>query len=138
MDRRVHYLPQPRLPSVAATAIPKVASKSGLLLGACEDGVQVFKDVPYSRPAVSDRRFRSPIPLRWERESDATRLGPAFYQIYAGTVRQLRPESGQWIPDCPTIPVALRPASSVGRPRENCEPTATLLESMAREYEAAG
>jgi len=30
-------LSQPRLPSVAATDIPRVARKSGVLLGACED-----------------------------------------------------------------------------------------------------
>ena len=48
-------------------------TKSVLLFGACEDGVQVFRGVPYSKPPVGDRRFRSPIPLRWEGERDATR-----------------------------------------------------------------
>jgi hypothetical protein len=43
MDKRVQSLPQPRLHSVAATAKPKVATKSGLLHGGWEDGVQVFR-----------------------------------------------------------------------------------------------
>jgi para-nitrobenzyl esterase len=84
MDKRVQSLPQARLHSVAATAKPKVATKSGLLHGAWADGVQVFRGVPYSEPPVGDRRFRSPIPLRWEGERDATRSGPASYQINAG------------------------------------------------------
>ncbi len=82
MDKRVHSSPQP--PSVATAAISKVATKSGLLLGAYEDGVQVFRGVPYSKPPVGDRRFRSPVPMRWEGECDATRSGPASYQINAG------------------------------------------------------
>jgi hypothetical protein len=52
MEKRIHPLSQPRPPSVAATAIPKVAKKSGVLLGACEDGVRVFRGVPYSEPPV--------------------------------------------------------------------------------------
>src|SRR5580698_9276450 len=83
MDKRVQPLPQTRLHSVAATAKPKVATKSGLLHGAWEDGVQVFRGVPYSEPPVGDRRFRSPIPLRWEGERDAT-VRPASYQINTG------------------------------------------------------
>jgi hypothetical protein len=50
MDKRVQSLPQP--PSVAATAKPKVATKSGLLLGACQDDAGVggssFPDVTVS------------------------------------------------------------------------------------------
>jgi carboxylesterase type B len=84
MDKRVYSLSPPRLPSVAATATPKVATKSGVLLRALEDGVQVFRGVPYSEPPVGDGRFRSPVPIRWEGERDATRSGPASYQINAG------------------------------------------------------
>ena len=92
MDKRVHPFTKPRLPSVAPTVIPKVATKSGLLLGACEDGVQVFRGVPYSKPPVGDRRFRSPIPLRWEGERDATRSGPASYQINARNREKVKAE----------------------------------------------
>jgi len=52
MDKRIDLLSQPRLPSVAATAIPRASTKSGVILGACEDGVQVFRGVLYSEPPV--------------------------------------------------------------------------------------
>jgi hypothetical protein len=60
MDKRVHSLSQPRLPSVAATAIPKVATKSGLLLGASEDGVQVASRSPSHRNGIGERNRLSP------------------------------------------------------------------------------
>src|SRR5262249_53093716 len=70
-----------------------VATKSGLLLGGFEDGVQVFRGVPYSVPPVGERRFRSPIPLeRWEGERDATRSGPASYQINARNREKVKSE----------------------------------------------
>jgi para-nitrobenzyl esterase len=104
MDKRIHSLSQPRLPS-AATAIPKVATKSGVLLGALEDGVQVFRGVPYSQPPVGDRRFRSPIQLRWEGERDATRSGPASYQINAGNREKVKAEVESVDPGLPGDPL---------------------------------
>ena len=105
MDKRIDPLSQPRLSSVAATAIPRVATKSGMLLGACEDGVQVFRGVPYSEPPVGDRRFRSPIPLRWEGERDATRSGPASYQINAGNREKVMAEVHAMDPGLPGDPL---------------------------------
>ena len=105
MDKRIDFLSQPRLPSVAATAIPRAATKSGVLLGACEDGVQVFRGVPYSEPPVGDRRFRSPIPMRWEGERDATRSGPASYQINAGNREKVMAEVHAMDPGLPGDPL---------------------------------
>ena len=105
MDKHVQSLPQPRLPSVAATAKPKVSTKSGLLRGAWEDGVQVFRGVPYSTPPIGDRRFRSPIPLQWEGERDATRSGPASYQINAGNREKVAAEIEAMDPGLPGDPL---------------------------------
>ncbi len=98
MDKRVHFSPQP--PLVATTAMSKVATKSGLLLGAWEDGIQVFRGVPYAKPPVGDRRFLSPVPLQWEGERDATRSGPASYQINAGNREKVMAEVETMILDC--------------------------------------
>src|SRR5215813_10944944 len=46
-----------------------VATQSGLLLGAFERGVQVFRGVPYSVPPVGGRRFRSPTSAQIKRYS---------------------------------------------------------------------
>jgi len=105
MDKHVQSLLQPRLPSVAATAKPKVSTKSGLLRGAWEDGVQVFRGVPYSTPPIGDRRFGSPIPLQWEGERDATRSGPASYQINAGNREKVAAEIEAMDPGLPGDPL---------------------------------
>jgi para-nitrobenzyl esterase len=105
MDERVHTIPRPRLPLVAATAKLKVATKPGLLHGAWEDGVQVFRGVPYSEPPIGDRRFRSPVSMRWEGERDATRSGPASYQINAGNREKVMSEVGAMDPGLPGDPL---------------------------------
>src|SRR5215467_14588401 len=86
-----------------------VATKSGLLRGGCEDGVQVFRGVPYSVPPTGARRFRSPIPLEcWQGERDATRSGPASYQINAGNREKVESEVKAMGPVLPGV--ALWPA----------------------------
>ena len=105
MDNRVQSLPKPKLPLVATTARLKVATKSGVLHGAWEDGIQVFRGVPYAQPPIGDRRFRSPIPLRWEGERDATRSGPASYQINAGNREKVTAEVEAMDPGLPGDPL---------------------------------
>jgi carboxylesterase type B len=82
MNKRVQSLPQP--PSVAATAKSKVATKSGLLLGAWEDGVQVFRGVPYSGAT----RWRQTVSLSYSdamgRRTRRYPVRPASYQINTG------------------------------------------------------
>ena len=82
-----------------------VATQSGLLLGAFEDGVQVFRGVPYSVPPVGERRFRSPIPIRWEGQRDATRSGSASYQINAGNRERVKAEIAAMDPGLPGDPL---------------------------------
>jgi len=83
-----------------------VATKSGLLRGGCEDSVQVFRGVPYSVPPTGSRRFRAPIPLeRWQGERDATRSGPASYQINAANRERVQSEAKAMAPDLPGIPL---------------------------------
>ena len=82
-----------------------VATQSGLLLGASERGVQVFRGVPYSVPPVGGRRFRSPIPIQWEGQHDATRSGPASYQINTGNRERVKAEIETMDPGLPGDPL---------------------------------
>lgn len=51
----------------------KVTIDSGVLVGETENGINVFKGIPYARPPVGDLRWMPPqMPDKWEGERDAT------------------------------------------------------------------
>ena len=58
----------------------RVSTHSGVLLGAIENGVSVFKGVPYARPPVGDLRWAPPRPVAWEGERTATEFGSPCLQ----------------------------------------------------------
>ena len=61
-----------------------VETQSGTLRGASEDGVRAFRGIPFSAPPTGVRRFRAPSPVQsWTGERDATRSGPASWQVNA-------------------------------------------------------
>ena len=63
--------------TMTATADPVVRSKAGELRGAIDDGVLVFRGVPYAAAPVGDLRFEPPQPApAWQGVRDATRDGP--------------------------------------------------------------
>jgi para-nitrobenzyl esterase len=54
-----------------------VRTKAGLLRGAREDGLLVFRGVPYAKPPIGDLRFMPPQPMpAWSDARDATADGP--------------------------------------------------------------
>ena len=58
-----------------------VETATGALRGCRENGVHVFRGVPYAQPPVGERRFRSPLAMEsWSEARDATHSGPASYQ----------------------------------------------------------
>ncbi len=63
---------------------PVVDTSLGALEGermAGDDGVLVFRGVPYAEPPVGDLRWRPPAaPAAWEGTRDATTFGPACWQ----------------------------------------------------------
>lgn len=79
-------------PSQAAPP-PVVDAPAGAAQGLLEDGVRVFKGLPYAAPPVGPMRWRPPAPApRWSGLRQATRFGPACYQpiiqggVYVGDV----------------------------------------------------
>ena len=67
-----------------------IETDSGVIQGAHgggDDGVLVFRGVPYAEPPTGDRRWQAPVPVSaWEGTRDATTFGPDCWQ-------QLTPES---------------------------------------------
>ena len=55
---------------------------AGQVAGATEDGLEVFRGIPYAAPPVGDLRFRAPQPHPgWQGVRDATEFGPIAPQI---------------------------------------------------------
>src|SRR6266446_5176610 len=63
--------------AATATGAPVVRIGAGDLRGANENGISVFRGVPYAAPPVGDLRFQSPQLLPpWHGVRDATKDGP--------------------------------------------------------------
>lgn len=62
-------------------AAPVVTIDSGNVEGAADNGVNVFKGIPYAAPPMGDLRWRPPHPAaKWQGTLDATDYGPACPQ----------------------------------------------------------
>ena len=71
----------PSSPATESPARPTAVISAGALAGAFEDGVAVFRGVPFAAPPVGPLRWRPPRPVAaWEGVRDATRFGPACLQ----------------------------------------------------------
>jgi para-nitrobenzyl esterase len=68
------------LTTVDSQGIAYIAT--GVLRGIREDGVTVFRGVPFAQPPIGELRFRPPQAVqRWEGVHDATKPGHAAYQM---------------------------------------------------------
>ena len=62
---------------------PTAQVDTGLLQGAVEHNMQVFKGIPYAAPPVGDLRWRPPQPAKpWVGTRDASQFGPSCPQPY--------------------------------------------------------
>jgi para-nitrobenzyl esterase len=61
----------------ASQTMPEVATRAGVLRGRSENGIAVFRGVPYAAPPVDALRFQPPQPpLAWDGVRDALEDGP--------------------------------------------------------------
>lgn len=68
---------------------PVVQTSLGTLRGTQEDGVSVFRGVPFAQPPVGPLRFRAPQPaLPWKGVREATRFAAAAMQSGASDILQ--------------------------------------------------
>jgi para-nitrobenzyl esterase len=59
-----------------------VGTSKGKLRGTSEEGLSVFRGIPFARPPVGDLRFRAPQPIEpWEGVRDAASFGPTAMQV---------------------------------------------------------
>ena len=85
-----------------ALAGPTVDLPQGRLIGARNEGVRIFKAVPYAAAPVGDLRWRPPgAPPAWRGERNASAYGPSCPQVpFAGDSQPLEPTFSE---DCLTL-----------------------------------
>ncbi|RAR44086.1 carboxylesterase/lipase family protein [Paenibacillus sp. MDMC362] len=67
-----------------------VQTKAGRIQGSSENGVRVWKGIPYAKPPVGPLRFRAPVPPDpWDGIKDATAFSPMCLQPLESTSSML-------------------------------------------------
>ena len=74
-----------------------IETKSGKIQGYKENGIEIFKGIPYAEPPVEELRFSPPVAKKqWDDVLDATEYGNCAYQGYTQLedfIGKLQPES---------------------------------------------
>ncbi len=85
------------------TPEPQARTTAGAVRGRLEDGVAVFRGIPFARPPVGDLRFAAPSPPQaWDGTRDAAEFGAPPPQSTAGRIAPpagvlKRTEAGDWL-----------------------------------------
>ncbi|MCE7901804.1 MAG: carboxylesterase family protein [Gammaproteobacteria bacterium PRO9] len=96
--------------SAAMAAGPEVQTDHGRLRGTAEEGINVFRGIPYAAPPVGALRWRPPQPAaNWNGVRDATAFGPVCPQ----TIRSVSPDTPQ-SEDCLTLNIYAPANASAG------------------------
>lgn len=67
--------------TLAAQAPKPVRTQSGLVQGAIEDGIAVYRGIPFAAPPLGDLRWRAPQqPAAWTSVRNAAKFAPACIQ----------------------------------------------------------
>jgi para-nitrobenzyl esterase len=60
-----------------------IKTRSGKIQGYLENGIEIYKGIPYAEPPIGDLRFCPPVANKpWDDVLDATKFGPCSYQGY--------------------------------------------------------
>ncbi len=94
-----------------------VETSYGKLEGNVENGVQVFRGIPYARPPVGERRFRAPQPPeRWGGVRPADGFGRAAWQNASALGPMIGFDIGEMSEDCLFLNVWTPACDGVRRP----------------------
>ncbi|HEX8008373.1 MAG TPA: carboxylesterase family protein [Trebonia sp.] len=82
-----------------AVADPEVRISSGRIRGRAQNGMAVFRGIPFAEPPLGPRRFRAPRPpAPWDGVRDVTSFGPQAPQaLPLGTPQHAEPDDGEWL-----------------------------------------
>ncbi|MEU5309226.1 carboxylesterase family protein [Streptomyces sp. NPDC021562] len=90
-----------RPPASAAAEGPVVRTAAGAVRGLQEDGLAVFRGIPFAEPPVGEARFAAPRPVRsWDGTREAYAFGPPPPQdlgIQGRTGVREAPEGDDWL-----------------------------------------
>ena len=93
-----------------------IETRAGKIEGYTEDGLEIFKGIPYAEPPIGDLRFRQPIAKKsWDNVLDATKYGHCAFQAYSQLEEwfgKLQPESE----DCLNLNIWTPSADNKKRP----------------------
>ena len=104
-----------------------VETRRGKLGGLLQDGVHVFRGIPYAAPPVGPRRFLPPAPLPpWSGLRDATRFGSSAWQSSSALGPALPFDVGPMDEDCFTLNVWTPRARRGGPARPRLDPRRRL------------
>jgi para-nitrobenzyl esterase len=68
-------------PLLCGQALPPVLTQSGMVQGAMQDGIAVYKGIPFAAPPVGDLRWRAPQPVvAWAGVRNSQTFAPACMQ----------------------------------------------------------
>jgi len=85
-------------------ADPVVNAPAGPLQGLREDGLNIFKGIPYAAPPLKGLRWRAPVPLLpWTHTRPATAFGPACIQPKSTVQSVYTADIGPMSEDCLTL-----------------------------------
>ena len=92
-------------PALAASR-PVVAAPAGAVEGVVDEGISVFRGIPYAAPPVGAGRWRPPAPAApWAGVRDASRFGDACIQVTPGGPSVYSADMGPTSEDCLTLNV---------------------------------
>lgn len=104
----IHMTPEEAvlvLPAVllfsSCSAEDGVRVEGGLVKGAMEDGVTVYKGIPFAAPPTGDLRWKAPQPvIPWEGILVADKFGPACPQVSFPDTNSMKNSVGKMSEDC--------------------------------------
>ena len=84
--------------NATGSAGPHVRLTSGSVRGRTEDGLAVFRGMPFARPPVGELRLAAPMPVEpWEGVREAVAFGPPPPQSSVMGAPAARDTDGDWL-----------------------------------------